>query len=91
MSTVALLCPYCGDWLRVAVQPSGVEWIVRGKQLGVRFSDQLVAHICNSERKTQREEVLLKTALDLIEKRLREGTMPADEAARMLGMRPKDE
>lgn len=47
MSTVAITCPECGVWLRVAVQPSQVQ--VLQNHLEVQFDRQFVAHKCKEK------------------------------------------
>ena len=55
MSTVFLRCPYCGEGLRVAVQPSSVRALSSGDEpssaLRVTFDAQTVAHECESKGK----------------------------------------
>ena len=49
MSTIALRCPYCGGWMRVAAQASLVEKTDQPDQLRVEFSAVRVAHLCRRE------------------------------------------
>lgn len=51
-SSVAIACPFCGSWLRVAAQPSKITRNEgrRPNQLHVEFDSQTVAHICKKEK-----------------------------------------
>ena len=51
MSTAAVRCPFCGAWMRVAVQESRVEKTDEGSLL-VMFDAQKVAHICRERDET---------------------------------------
>lgn len=53
MSTTPIVCPYCGGWLRVAVQAAHITKSKLGDQLRVVFHEQLVAHVCK-ENKNER-------------------------------------
>lgn len=49
MSTTLIRCPWCKEFIRVAVQPSHIEKVGRvddSRALKVKFDDQVVAHIC---------------------------------------------
>jgi hypothetical protein len=48
MASAAWPCPYCGVWLRVAVQPSKITKS-GPDQLTVEFNTQVVAHICKGK------------------------------------------
>lgn len=56
MSTTAVRCPFCGVWMRVAVQPSHIEKVGRlddSRALKVKFDDQVVAHICIPKKESE--------------------------------------
>lgn len=48
MTTAPMVCPACGEWLRVAVQPAQI--MVLKDRLHVQFDDQTVAHTCKKEK-----------------------------------------
>lgn len=57
MSTTAIRCPYCGGWMRVAVQASHIKKALMPNQLLVKFDDQSVAHICRTKETSDEEAV----------------------------------
>ncbi len=48
MATIALKAPCCGEWIRVAAQPSRVTKFE--DQLKVQFDAQVVAHTCMEKK-----------------------------------------
>lgn len=51
MATAAIRCPFCGTWLRIAVQPSRItKQSDKSDDLFVMFDEQHVAHICKKEK-----------------------------------------
>lgn len=48
MATIPLRCPDCGEWLRVAAQPSEISKATKNA-LRVRFDSQTVAHTCKEK------------------------------------------
>lgn len=50
MATVPVTCPYCGVWIRVAVQPSKIiKPNAKTDDLYIKFDDQEVAHVCKKK------------------------------------------
>ena len=51
MSTSPVRCPECGEWVRVAIQPSVVKVNKEFGSMKVMFDDQNVAHTCKEPEK----------------------------------------
>jgi hypothetical protein len=47
MSTIPVRCPLCGEWLRVAVQPSLIT--PREGQLVFKLNEEILAHTCKKK------------------------------------------